>query len=109
MAESQKVNGRCPRLRRERTNPRQGRLRHLLDLRLPRSFGGRPPALARAADVYAQGARFTRAYLDACTAHGLYNQVTEVQRAITDFIVWREENRDKVKLPDHEHVPFGHD
>ncbi|HEX8108515.1 MAG TPA: hypothetical protein VF516_12365 [Kofleriaceae bacterium] len=46
-------------------------------------------------------------YRMCCESAGYLNQAAEVEKAIAEFNGWRERHPDKVKRPDHEHVPAG--
>lgn len=46
-----------------------------------------------------------RVYRDLCRAAGLNAQAEQVNKAINEFIEWREQNPDAIKNPDHVHVP----
>lgn len=40
-----------------------------------------------------------------CRAHGLYDQVIENDKALAELRAWETRNSDRMKLPDHKHVP----
>lgn len=46
-----------------------------------------------------------RAYYDLCVAADLPGQAAEVLAARTEFRAWQVRNRDRMKLPDHQHRP----
>lgn len=46
-------------------------------------------------------------YIEACDDVGLGEQTRQVLRAADEFTAWQERNPDRVKLPDHKHVPVG--
>lgn len=45
------------------------------------------------------------AYRDLCLKYGLDSQAAEVRKALSEISAWQLANEDRVKLPDHEHVP----
>lgn len=47
------------------------------------------------------------AYRDLCTRLGLQGQALQVQLALDEMVLWQATNRDLVKLPDREHVPWA--
>jgi hypothetical protein len=51
--------------------------------------------------------RAVRYYKHLCEQAGLAHQATEVQRALDEMHVWRLNNRELIKEPDHVHVPAG--
>ena len=46
-------------------------------------------------------------YRDLCLRAGLLAQAAEVEEAYEEFMVWQASNPERVKLPDHKHVPAG--
>lgn len=50
-----------------------------------------------------------QAYRELCVKYGLYGQAQQVQLAINEITDWQGANEDRMKLPDHKHVPVGHD
>lgn len=44
-------------------------------------------------------------YAALCRRAGLTGQAAEVRRAVAEIQDWQSDHRDKVKLPDHPHVP----
>lgn len=51
-----------------------------------------------AVDTIEQYARY-------CYEEGLHHQRDQVSRALAEIVAWRSRHRDRVKLPDHDHVP----
>ena len=47
-------------------------------------------------------------YRAACLAYGLDEQAAQVELAVAEFREWQARNPDRMKLPDHEHVPVVH-
>jgi len=45
------------------------------------------------------------AYREACFDAGIRSQALEVIKAIAEIASWQDRNLDKMKLPDHNHVP----
>ena len=45
------------------------------------------------------------AYLVACNEFGLTEQAEQVQLAIQEFIDWQRRNQNRIKYPDHTHIP----
>lgn len=46
-----------------------------------------------------------RAYRELCAAYGLHDQAVEVDKAHAEIVEWQARNLDRVKMPDHPHVP----
>lgn len=46
-----------------------------------------------------------RRYRERCEAHGLTDQVRQVNLATDEIYLWRKRNIAKCKMPEHEHVP----
>lgn len=44
-------------------------------------------------------------YMHSCRQKGLHDQAEEVDKALHEVMRWQRHNPDKVKLPDHPHVP----
>lgn len=49
------------------------------------------------------------AYKNFCRDHNLWDQAHEVTKAHEEFFEWQYRNPDKVKMPDHEHIPVKDD
>jgi hypothetical protein len=47
------------------------------------------------------------AYGELCLTAGLYDQAYQVGEAVKEIRDWQDRNPDKVKTPDHEHVPVN--
>lgn len=47
------------------------------------------------------------AYHGLCCAAGLYDQACEVSDALEEIVAWQRRHPDRVKMPDHKHVPAG--
>jgi len=62
-----------------------------------------PRFVIRAQDTLA--VRAVRAYLGLCLELGLDEQAAQVQAALDEIEAWRAANPDRVRLPDHTHVP----
>lgn len=48
-----------------------------------------------------------KAYWDLCKARGLDWQAGQVEQALGEIIEWRRRNPQRIKLPDHKHVPVA--
>jgi hypothetical protein len=44
-------------------------------------------------------------YMRSLEKFGLMDQSAEVSKALDEFKEWEQENPDKMKMPDHKHVP----
>lgn len=47
------------------------------------------------------------AYRDLCVKYSLTAQADQVDLAIAEMVAWQGENQDRVRLPEHRHVPAG--
>lgn len=64
-----------------------------------------PVFVVKGTDQFALGTIQT--YSGICNSYGLYAQAHEVQEALKEMRAWQEAHPDRVKLPDHKHVPVG--
>lgn len=65
--------------------------------------GGEPVFLLRAQDLFALSG--INGYVAELLNHNQYEQAEQVALAITEVSDWQDENTDRLKVPDHQHVP----
>lgn len=64
-----------------------------------------PVFVIKAQDMLAHPA--VKAYRDLCLAYGAVDQAAEVRQALLEIGEWQARNADRLKLPDHPHVPVA--
>lgn len=62
-----------------------------------------PQFVIKATDAFA--VETIRDYLRQCWRENLFAQSNEVTKALAEIIAWQQANPDRVRLPDHKHVP----
>lgn len=65
--------------------------------------GNMPTFVIKAKDLLAPEA--VKAYWELCVKYHLHDQAEQVLLALDEIILWQQDNKDAVKLPDHAHVP----
>lgn len=70
-----------------------------------RDFGDEPVFILRGKDAFTLGTLVQ--YTVMCRREHLNKQEKEVNKAVREIREWQSANKDKVKLPDHEHQPVG--
>lgn len=65
--------------------------------------GGEPIFVLRGQDMFATSGVI--AYEQELRDHHQYGQAEEVQKALGEMFTWQDEHTDRLKNPDHEHVP----
>jgi len=75
------------------------------DIDVPLTDDDMPKFTILAQDMLAVEA--VEAYAGLCREHGLHWQAEQVDKAIAEIRQWQWRNRDRLKAPDHAHVPAG--